>query len=100
MDLVIHPSGEIRCIYGEDIDLRRLERLTIIRGSYVEPTFDGQWTVDLSPMTGPVLGPYRFRSDALNVEHRWLLNFRIVEVARAADCQQTNVECSNQAHHS
>ena len=55
MELLIHPGGDIRCLYGEEIDLAVLGRLRIERGSHVEPTPDGRWTVDLEPVGGPVL---------------------------------------------
>ena len=43
MDLVIMPTGEVRCIYAEVIDLHQLGSLTIRRASYVEPTADDRW---------------------------------------------------------
>jgi len=38
----------------------------------VEPTSDGRWTVDLSPVNGPRLGPFPLRSAALATELQWL----------------------------
>lgn len=72
MQLVIDPCGTIRCLYGEDLDLHQLGEVSIRRGSHVEPTADGLWTADLSPVGGSVLGPFRCRSDALDAERRWL----------------------------
>ena len=72
MDLLIEPSGTVRCVFGEEIDLGELGRLSIRRGSHVEPTPDGQWTADLSPVNGPLLGPFPTRTAALNAEVRWL----------------------------
>lgn len=72
MELLIGASGTIRCVYTEDIDLGRLGRLAIQRGSHVEPTLDGQWTADLSPVNGPRLGPFSTRKEALAVEVTWL----------------------------
>jgi hypothetical protein len=63
LELRINPGGRIRCVYGEEIDLGQLGRLSISRGSHVEPTTDGRWTADLSPVNGPRLGPYSSRSD-------------------------------------
>ena len=68
MEIVIQPSGTVRCLYGEAIDLSQLGRAKIHRGSHVEPTEDGHWSVDLSPVNGPRLGPFRHRSDALQAE--------------------------------
>lgn len=72
MELIIEPTGRAHCIYGEAIDLARLGQLEIVRASHVEPTSDGQWSVDLSPVAGPNLGPYRHRSEALAREVAWL----------------------------
>ena len=72
MELLISPAGLTRCVYGEEIDLTQLGSLTIRRGSYVEPTDDGQWMVDLSPVGGPRLGPFAVRSAALTEEVAWL----------------------------
>lgn len=72
MDLLIEPSGTVRCVFSEEIDLGELGRLSIRRGSHVEPTPDGQWTADLSPVIGPLLGPFPTRTAALNAEVTWL----------------------------
>lgn len=72
MQLIIHPDGITRCIYGEDISLHVLGSLSIQRASHVEPTDDGQWTADLSPVNGPLLGPFGSRSQALQAELLWL----------------------------
>jgi hypothetical protein len=72
MELLILPGGNIRCIYDEAINLHALGRPAITRGSHVEPDKDGKWYTDLSPMGGPVLGPFHHRSAALAAEHRWL----------------------------
>jgi hypothetical protein len=73
LDLIVAPGGGVRCLYGEAIDLHSLGRLTIQRGSNVEPTDDGRWTADLSPVGGPQLGPFSTRSQALAAERQWLL---------------------------
>ena len=72
MDLLIQVSGSVRCVFGEEIDLGQLGRLSIRRGSHVEPTPDGQWTADLAPVQGPLLGPFPTRTAALNAEVTWL----------------------------
>ncbi len=72
MELVINSSGDIGCVYGEEVDLSELGRLSIQRGSHVEPTADGQWTADLSPVHGPQLGPFDCRTQALEAEVAWL----------------------------
>jgi hypothetical protein len=72
MQMVIAPGGAVKCLYGEEVDLLALGRLSIERGSHVEPTSNGQWTADLSPVGGPLLGPFNCRSAALTAERRWL----------------------------
>ena len=72
MQLLIEPQGRVRCIYAEAIDLPSLGKLTVRRGSHVEPDGQGQWTADLSPVSGPVLGPFVLRSEALAAEVAWL----------------------------
>lgn len=72
MDIVVAPDGTARCIYAELIDLSALGESTITRVSYVEPEQHGRWRADLSPVGGPVLGPFRQRSEALAAEAIWL----------------------------
>lgn len=72
MELVVSASGIVRCIYGEAIDLAAIGEVNITRASHVEPTHDGNWLADLSPVDGPVLGPFPIRSDALAAESAWL----------------------------
>ena len=72
MDLLIESTGTVRCVFGEEIDLGQLGRLSIRRGSHVEPTPDGQWTANLAPVNGPLLGPFPTRTAALDAEVRWL----------------------------
>ena len=78
MDLYIGPTGEVRCLYSEAIDLSALGDPQITRASHVEPDDQGQWWADLSPVNGPKLGPFARRSEALMAEVQWLeLNWLI-----------------------
>ena len=72
MQIIVQSDGSLRCLYSEELDLRGLGQLTITRGSHVEPTTAGQWTADLAPVGGPLLGPYVNRSQALEAERQWL----------------------------
>ena len=72
MQLVIDPTGGVRCLYDETLPLADFGRLNIARGSQVEPTAAGHWTADLSPVGGPLLGPFESRSAALDAEREWL----------------------------
>ena len=73
MDLFVDSAGDIRCIYGEELDLRELGQLTITRASHVEPDRDGFWWADMGPVDGPVLGPFKSRTEALGAERGWLV---------------------------
>ncbi|MHB8957475.1 MAG: hypothetical protein ACYC4U_31310 [Pirellulaceae bacterium] len=72
MQLVINPAGIVQCVYDEAIDLSVLGQPVISRGSHVEPNAAGNWYADLSPVGGPMLGPYILRSEALEAERAWL----------------------------
>ena len=72
MQILIQPDGAMRYLYDETLDLQELGQLHIERGSYVEPNTAGQWTANLSPVNGPLLGPFPNRSAALSAEHDWL----------------------------
>lgn len=72
MQLVVHPDGDVACVYDEAIDLAALGLLSIERGSHVEPDQQGRWLADLQPVGGPVLGPFPLRSQALAAERQWL----------------------------
>ena len=70
MRVVIAPDGSARSIYADALRdvYEALGMLTVRRASHVEPGADGQWYADLSPVGGPVLGPYRLRREALDAE--------------------------------
>jgi hypothetical protein len=82
MQLIVSSSGQVRCIYGEAIDLAQLGRLIIRRGSHVEPNALGQWIADLQPIGGPRLGPFANRSTALAAEEAWLLTHWLIPAAQ------------------
>jgi len=44
--------------------------------SDIEPDRDGFWWADMGPIDGPVLGPFRSRTEALGAERGWLLGCR------------------------
>ena len=72
MQILIQPDGLLRCLYDESLDLSALGRPQIQRGSHVEPDEHGCWWADLSPVSGPRLGPFDRRSQALEAEREWL----------------------------
>ena len=73
MELIIEEQGQVRCVYGEAIELTQLGATLIRRASHVEPDANGRWIADLSPVGGPQLGPFDKRTDALAAEVDWLL---------------------------
>ena len=67
-----NEDGNMETIYNDDMNLEEFGKLNIKRASHVEPTDDGQWTADMSPVGGPILGPFSKRSIALEEEVKWL----------------------------
>ena len=78
MELVVGVDGMARCIYDEALDLREIGKLQITRASHVEPDAEGYWWADMGPSGGPVLGPFRSRTEALGAERGWLLVARLL----------------------
>jgi len=73
MNINITTDGKLRFIYADDLQpLLELGTPQVRRASHVEPTENGQWTADMSPVSGPVLGPFTLRSEALTAEADWL----------------------------
>ena len=82
MELIVNPGGGVRAVYSEAIDLTALGRLWIRRASHVEPDGEGRWWADLAPVSGPTLGPFDRRSEALEVEFAWLTANRLAPPTR------------------
>ena len=82
MQLLIAPDGTLHCLYDEAIDLTALGALQIQRGSHVEPDDAGQWWADMSPVSGPRLGPFSRRSQALDAERAWLETYWLTSACR------------------
>lgn len=71
--MIIHIKGSRAVmVYDERLDISKLGTMTIKRASFVEPGADNNWTADLSPVSGPILGPFGIRSTALTAERLWL----------------------------
>lgn len=71
----IIKGGEVTGIYSDKLApiLREMGKTKVRRASHVEPTEDGQgWTADMTPVGGPVLGPFALRQEALDAEVAWL----------------------------
>ncbi len=72
MKIKVQPDGTITHIYTEKLDLGGIGKVTTKRASCVEPNDDNKWTADLTLSSGPVLGPFKTRSEALAAEVEWL----------------------------
>jgi hypothetical protein len=72
MVLLVGSQGELSGIYSEEIDLTSLGRISIRRASHVEPDAEGRWWADMAPVDGPKLGPFDYRTEALDAERHWL----------------------------
>ncbi len=72
MQIIVKPTGVFIGIYSDSFDYDMFGRPQIRRASHVEPTDDGRWTADLSPVSGPKLGPFDKRSEAIDAELEFL----------------------------
>ena len=74
IELTIDNDGLVSAIWNDALaDLTELGECRVERASHIE--WDGSgWSVDLSPVGGPVLNGFRRRRDALAAEHDWLIN--------------------------
>jgi len=68
----------VRHIYNDGLlGLASQGHAVTARASHVEPCAGGGWMVDLSPVGGPIIGPYSRRDEALNIEVEWLHAYKI-----------------------
>jgi hypothetical protein len=78
-ELYISPEGNVRYVYTDTLPdstfRREASSLSTRRASHVEPYADGGWTADMSPVGGPVLGPFALRGQALEAETAWLATY-------------------------
>ena len=72
----IEPDGMLRLIYSDTLrELLQEGEASISRASHIEPVATDEgiaWTADLSPVGGPLLGPFPTREAALHEEVQWL----------------------------
>jgi hypothetical protein len=76
LSINVRPDGSLAAIHDDALaGLCDQGHAAVRRASHVEPVDGGEqvnWQADMSPVGGPVLGPYRLRSDALAAEVAWL----------------------------
>jgi hypothetical protein len=71
--IAIKPDGTMSFIYDDRLaGLCEEGDAHTTRASHVEPTAKGGWSADMSPVNGPILGPFRLREEALAAECEWL----------------------------
>jgi hypothetical protein len=49
MESVVDAGGDVRCVYGEELDLREIGKLQITRASHVEPDAEDYFRNDMGP---------------------------------------------------
>lgn len=73
LKVLVDTDGAIRFVYADDLrGLLQEGNASIVRASHVEPTIDGRWTADLTPVSGPIMGPFDTRKEAIDREVEWL----------------------------
>lgn len=73
MVLTIATTGTVRAVYTEALDLEELGTQHITTHiSHVDPDENGRWWVELNPVDGPRLGPFRKKSEAIRAEVAWI----------------------------
>lgn len=72
----ISSDGHLTFVYDDALaELIQGGDAHVARVSHVEPAATG-WAADMSPVAGPVLGPFPLRSEALAAERDWLTEHR------------------------
>lgn len=72
--IAIPADGNVQLIYKDEVAdvIKALGHATTARASHVEPTADGRWQADISPVGGPMLPPTDTRQESLDLEVAWL----------------------------
>ncbi len=75
IQIKIDPNGGLSFLHNDDLAglIADASCIDTQRASHVEPVDNGmRWSADLSPVGGPVLGPFLLRRQALDAEAEWL----------------------------
>lgn len=69
-----NENGDLVFIHDDDLVelLSGLGPTVTTRASHVEPGPDGKWYADMSPVSGPQLGPFDRRREAIDEEVEWI----------------------------
>ena len=69
----VKPDGAMRFVYDDELQaLLQAGPSRTRRASFVEPNDRGLWIADLSPINGPIFGPFPLRATALAAERDWI----------------------------
>lgn len=81
-DLVFEWADEVADVESRDGGATAIARASCVEPSPMRIESEGNdsagwgwtwgWTADLSPVGGPVLGPFALKNDALEAERNWL----------------------------
>jgi len=73
MEITLLVGSQVHAIYSDDAAemLELVGNVSIARASHVEPA-QGGWSADMSPVGGPILGPFDRRGAAIDAEIAWL----------------------------
>lgn len=72
-----NANGEAVFIYEDGHPCLDLGRVQTKRASHVEPTENGLWCADMSPIDGPLLEETRSRKQSVSREHQWISENRL-----------------------
>jgi len=71
--IAIGADGVATMVYDDlHAEFMKQGGVSVCRASHVEPVPYGRWTADMSPVGGPLLGPFDLRADALRAEIQYL----------------------------
>lgn len=75
-EIFVDEDARLTFLYDDELsDLLECGDPERNRASHVEPFGTSEWTADMSPVGGPLLGPFPTRAIALAEEKVWLNKF-------------------------
>jgi hypothetical protein len=75
--VLVDANGRLEFVWDDRLaPLRALGEITIRRASHVEPTDDGWWTADMTPLGGQIIGPFALHAAAIDAEREWIARNR------------------------
>jgi hypothetical protein len=76
LKILVTQKGTLKFIHDDSLKIILDQGTALVRrASHVEPSPDGkQWSADMTPVGGDVLGPFDTKKKALAAEIKWLNN--------------------------